>query len=556
MEIIKLNLIPNGVNPTCHCSQYDEGRVIRIELFDGLTPYTLQSGDTVTLNVRKPDNTIVTASVTATQGNKYVDIVTTEQICACVGYNLCDLTITNGSVDIGTLNFIMAIERDVLADGIPSQSVIEDLDELVQEAVGDNYYTKAETDTLLNKKADLSIVSIVNDISESTKNLWKNHDVNFTNYGEYDCPLAAGTYTITVTEIITQATQTKARVEFYDSNGNRISTTQENVTHPELVNYYVLSLTGRQGMPTQAGSFAVFTTTTPIAKVRLYSSNTASDSIGKAATWKGLQIETGYVTETSYVNPYTAKDDKARKALSLLYLSNKKVVCFGDSIIGNYTAPTDIPTLIGNKTGATCINVGFGGTRLTDNSEYGARGYFSFCKLVEAVVAGNFTAQETALQSLEDPDGLYRANLTKLESINFNNVDIVTFEQCTNDYYGDIYVTREGYSGNLIFDNAMRYCLDTLLTAFPNLQVVVIGPIYRRFSASSDSNNYANTRGFTLIDFKNKMQEIAQEYNLQFIDDYYIGINKFTHAKFLSDGTHPTEQGRELIATNISNNII
>ena len=154
MEIIKLNLIPNGVNPTCHCSQYDNGRVIRIDLFDGLTPYVLQSGDTVTLNVRKPDNTIVTASVTATQGNTYVNLVTTEQMCACVGYNLCDLTITNGSVVIGTLNFIMQVERDVLADGIPSQSVIEDLDALVQEAVGDNYYTKTEVDDALALKAN------------------------------------------------------------------------------------------------------------------------------------------------------------------------------------------------------------------------------------------------------------------------------------------------------------------------------------------------------------------------------------------------------------------
>ena len=156
MEIIKLNLIPSGVNPTCHCSQYDNGRVIRIDLFDGLTPYVLQSGDTVTLNVRKPDNTIIETSLTATQGNTYVNLVTTEQMCACVGYNLCDLTITNGSVEIGTLNFIMQVERDVLADGIPSQSVIEDLDALVQEAVGDQYYTKSDTDALLDNKADKS----------------------------------------------------------------------------------------------------------------------------------------------------------------------------------------------------------------------------------------------------------------------------------------------------------------------------------------------------------------------------------------------------------------
>lgn len=135
MEIIKLNLIPSGVNPVCHCSQYDEGRVIRIELFDGLTPYTLASGDTVTLNVRKPDNTIITASVTATQGNNYVDITTTEQLCAVVGETLCKLKITNGSTEIGTLIFYMQVKRDVLADGDPSQSVIRDLPEQVTEQV-------------------------------------------------------------------------------------------------------------------------------------------------------------------------------------------------------------------------------------------------------------------------------------------------------------------------------------------------------------------------------------------------------------------------------------
>ena len=156
MEIIKLNLIPSGVSPTCYCSQYDNGRVIRVDLFDGLTPYELQSGDVVTLNVRKPDNTIIVATLSATQGNTYVNIETTEQMCAVVGFNLCDLTITNGSKVIGTLNFIMSVERDVLADGIPSESVIEDLDALVQEAVGDQYYTKSEVDDALDDKADKS----------------------------------------------------------------------------------------------------------------------------------------------------------------------------------------------------------------------------------------------------------------------------------------------------------------------------------------------------------------------------------------------------------------
>ena len=158
MEIIRLNLIPSGVNPICHAKQYDKGRTIRFELFNGLTPYTLQSGDTVTLNLRKPDNTIIESSVTATQGNKHVDLVTTEQMCAVAGYNLGTFKIENGATEIGTLNFIMEVGKDVLANGIPSQSVIEDLDALVAEAVeadlGDNYYNKTEVDEIASSKAD------------------------------------------------------------------------------------------------------------------------------------------------------------------------------------------------------------------------------------------------------------------------------------------------------------------------------------------------------------------------------------------------------------------
>ena len=134
MEIIKLNIIPSGVNPTCHASQYDEGRVIRVELYEGLTPFTLQANDEIGLAIRKPDDKIVTLVVENTEDN-YVDIVTTKQACAVVGANLCELTIKRSSVTIGTLNFYMQVERDPLADGDDSESEIRDLQERVNACV-------------------------------------------------------------------------------------------------------------------------------------------------------------------------------------------------------------------------------------------------------------------------------------------------------------------------------------------------------------------------------------------------------------------------------------
>ena len=162
MEQINLNLIPSGIMPRCHVSQYDAGRVIKFNLYDGNTPYAIASGDTVTLNVRKPDNTIVTAAATATQGQTFVTIETTEQMCAVFGDNLCELNIANGGDSIGSLNFIMEVEEDVLSNGDPSQSEIHDLSEQV-DALLTPYKYKDYTGTLTAGSTTLDIHSAAND---------------------------------------------------------------------------------------------------------------------------------------------------------------------------------------------------------------------------------------------------------------------------------------------------------------------------------------------------------------------------------------------------------
>ena len=132
MEQIRLDIIPKGLMPVCHSSQYDKGRVIRLNLVDGLQGYTL-TDETVTLNVRKPDNNIVTAGVTVVSGASYVDIVTTEQMTACEGENLCEIVITKGDVKIASLNFKMKVEVDPLKDGIESETEIHNLETQIAE---------------------------------------------------------------------------------------------------------------------------------------------------------------------------------------------------------------------------------------------------------------------------------------------------------------------------------------------------------------------------------------------------------------------------------------
>lgn len=142
MEQIRLNIVPQGVPPVCHVSQYDAGRVVRLILMDGLQGYVI-SDETFVLNVRKPDDTVVTVAVAGVSGDSFVDFVTTEQMAAVAGENICELKITKDDTVIGSLNFRMKVERDPLAGGIESQSEIHNLHTqvaaMVSEEVADQY---------------------------------------------------------------------------------------------------------------------------------------------------------------------------------------------------------------------------------------------------------------------------------------------------------------------------------------------------------------------------------------------------------------------------------
>ena len=204
MEIINLDMVPGKKSPVCHASQYDDGRVIRFNLYDSGLPYTLDGTETITFEVRKPDGNIVTSTLTNTS-DSYVDVVTTEQMTAVKGANLCEVRVEKGATNIGSLNVIMAVEMDPTDGGIASASAIDNLRSqisgMVAEEVAEqydsanvifdaaptpghgngyavtsegvdnalapkadrselpdmtNYYDKTETDDLLDQKADTS----------------------------------------------------------------------------------------------------------------------------------------------------------------------------------------------------------------------------------------------------------------------------------------------------------------------------------------------------------------------------------------------------------------
>ena len=138
MEAINLNLIPNGTNPVVHCSQYDEGREFRFNLFDGASVFVLDGTEDISCDIKKPDGNIVTAAIPNTEDD-YIIVTTTLQMCACSGNSLGTINISKGGVNLYTLNFVLYCERSPLENGIQSDSAIHNLESQVEDIVSEQY---------------------------------------------------------------------------------------------------------------------------------------------------------------------------------------------------------------------------------------------------------------------------------------------------------------------------------------------------------------------------------------------------------------------------------
>ena len=161
LERIVLNIIPAGEMPVFHCSQYENGRPVIIDLVSSDDDaFLVPEGATVELHCRKVDDNIVTLEPDEVDNNT-VTFVSTEQLTACPGDNLCEVVLfadTDPVQTIATLNFILHVEPDPMEGGLTSDTQIhnltEQIEEITQQVIGDDYYNKTEVDDLLDDKAD------------------------------------------------------------------------------------------------------------------------------------------------------------------------------------------------------------------------------------------------------------------------------------------------------------------------------------------------------------------------------------------------------------------
>lgn len=234
-------------------------------------------------------------------------------------------------------------------------------------------------------------------------------------------------------------------------------------------------------------------------------------------------------------------------------LDGKKVVVFGDSIIGMTRDQTSVPAYAAAYTGATIYNVGFGGCRM---SVHPTNGYaaFSMWALADAVSTGDYTMQNAQASSGSD---YFPEQLALLKTINFNDVDMVVIHYGTNDFAANVAIDNASDDDDTAtLCGALRYSLRKLMTAYPKLRIFVSVPIYRKWD-STGAETYTNSNGAKLIDFCEAMAKVATEFNCPVMNGYRaLGINTINDAAFSADGTHLNDYGRKAFGEFMGGNLI
>lgn len=152
-ENVNVCITPKGDKPVLHFSQFDNENVFTVTVLadDGESAAVLTGLD-IEFRLRKTDSHVVTIAPESVTDN-VITFKTTEQMCACCGQNIASVTLMKDDMIISTLDIFVEIQRDILSGGLTSESDIRNLttqiEQIVPEVIGDDYYTKTEVDELI-----------------------------------------------------------------------------------------------------------------------------------------------------------------------------------------------------------------------------------------------------------------------------------------------------------------------------------------------------------------------------------------------------------------------
>ena len=147
-QTFNLDLIPQGVPPIIHVSQYDKGQTWEIHLHENGIVFPVPANTSAAIQGTKPDSTGFQFPAVITAGDNVVMFTLEQQMTVFSGDIDCELVLVNGDDQVATINFILSVEPTTLDDDTVISETQLPLIEQAAElgAVINNYSTQIHAD--------------------------------------------------------------------------------------------------------------------------------------------------------------------------------------------------------------------------------------------------------------------------------------------------------------------------------------------------------------------------------------------------------------------------
>lgn len=234
-----------------------------------------------------------------------------------------------------------------------------------------------------------------------------------------------------------------------------------------------------------------------------------------------------------------------------------RIACLGDSIIGKERSNTSVTAMMESMLGEPVANTAFGGTSASlGNREYRPTYHedsFNLVALADAIVYQDFDVQHYDLSSNRFRLPYFTDALNTLTKVDFSQVEILFIAYGVNDYgAGRPLDNSENPKDVYTYGGALRYSIEKLQDAYPQMQIVLLTPLYCNFEDDGIKRSDSETLDLgygPLANYVETELAIAEEYGIPCIDNFHnMGINRDNAKEYTEDGIHLNEEGRAILA--------
>lgn len=239
-----------------------------------------------------------------------------------------------------------------------------------------------------------------------------------------------------------------------------------------------------------------------------------------------------------------------------------QILFLGDDILTYGSEESSIPTLTAAATGATVYNCAFPGSSLASRYESFNEDYctdaFSFVRIAYCIKSGDFTLLDAYKTEADIYDTSFDATITRLQMIDFNQIDMIFLGYGTYDYLNGLMTTDiNNDKATNAMTGALYTGIDVIHEAYPHIRFIVMAPTFCYYDEGNGTLSAGDVRrvGETnenLGGYVVALRAMCEMIGASFLDNYFgIPLNVETAQEYLVDNVHVNDAARRLIADKV-----